>query len=132
MGSEITDSDLENGSKGVEGEDHYSKECIPLHRTGIYIRRSEEIGRIVGFFRNCQCGKKYSKQECKNLLRKFETSTVPLPSDGLDIHREGTVCYYTCDPRPRMEKVDGVQRTVYTCILHCSCKALSRTPFVYR
>lgn len=131
MGSEITDFDLENGSSGVEGEDHYSTECIPIDRIGIYIRRSEEIGRVVGFFRHCQCGK-YSKQECKSLLRKFETSTVPLPSDGLDIHRKGAGCNYTCDPLPRIEKVDGVQRTVYTYILHCSCKALSRTPFVYR
>lgn len=131
MGSEITDFDLENGSKGVEGEEHYSTECVPLNRIGVYFRRSVDNGRIVCFFRDCRCGK-YSKQECKTLLRKFETSMVPLPSDGLDIHRKGAGCYYTCDPRPRMEKVDGVQRTVYTYILHCSCKALSRTPFVYR
>eukprot|EP00477_Mikrocytos_mackini_P003159 GAHX01003878.1.p1 GENE.GAHX01003878.1~~GAHX01003878.1.p1 ORF type:complete len:132 (-),score=6.03 GAHX01003878.1:212-607(-) len=131
MGSEITDFDLKNGSNGVEGEDHYSTECSPLSRIVIYIRRSKEIGRVVGFFRNCQCGK-YSKQECENLLRKFETSGIPLPSVGLDIHRKGAGCYYAYDPRPRVEKIDGVQQTVYTYTMHCFCKALSRTRFVNR
>lgn len=131
MSSEITDFDLENGSNGVEGEDHYSTECIPQERICRFIRRSVDIGRVVGFFRDCRCGK-YSNQECKNLLRKFETSTVPLPSAGLDIHREGRGCYYTCEPRPRMERVDGVQQTVYTYTMYCFCKKLSRTTFVYR
>lgn len=131
MSSEITDFDLENGSNGVEGEDHYSTECIPQERIGRLIRGSVDIGRIVCFFRDCRCGR-YSDQECKNLLRKFETSSVPLPSPGLDIHRKGAGCYYTHEPRLRMERVDGVQRTVYTYTLYCYCKKLSRTTSAYR
>lgn len=129
MGSEITDLDLENGSKGVEGEDHYSTECLPKKKTCRYIRESIDIGKVVGFFRNCQCGK-YSEQEGKNLLRNFETSVIHLPSDGLDIHRDGRGCYYTYDPLPRKEKVYGVQKTVYAYIMHCSCKVKARTFFV--
>lgn len=53
MGSEIIDFDLKNGSNGVEGEDYYFIECGFLNRIVIYIWRFKEIGRVVGFFRNC-------------------------------------------------------------------------------
>lgn len=60
MGSEIIDFDLENGSKGVEGEEYYLIECVFLNRIGVYFWRFVDNGRIVCFFRDCWCGK-YSK-----------------------------------------------------------------------
>lgn len=131
MGSEISDFDLEKGSQGVEGEDHYSTECVPEKKIGRFINGSKYIGLIVGFFRYCRCGK-YNEQECKSLMRKSETSTIPLPSDGFDIHRDKAGCYYSCNPNPKFVRVNGVQKNLYTYKLHCYCKVTSRTAYYKR
>lgn len=128
MGSEITDSDLEKGSEGVEGEDHYSTKCLPQKRIGRYIRGSKDIGRIVGLFRYCQCNK-FDRDECENLLIQ---STIDLPTNGLDIHRDGAGCFYSYDPKPRFVRVNGVQMNLYTYKLHCFCKVRSRTVYYER
>lgn len=118
MGSDISDFDLIEGSKGVEGEDHYSTECVPEKQIRRFNKASNFIGMIVGFFRYCRCGK-YNEQECKSLMRK---STITLPSDGIDIHRDGAGCYYSCDTNPKFVRVNGVQKNLYTYKLHCFCK----------
>lgn len=125
--NDITDSKLENGSAGVDEEIHYSKSCCPKMETGNYRSGGIPIGRVRGFFRNCLCGK-FDKNKCSAVLQQFYSSGIPLPTDGVDIHRDGEECYYD-DP---ILQFDNNSRRIYIYSCHCSCKKLSRTPHVRR
>lgn len=125
--NDITDFDLENGSKGVDEETHYQNICGPIMKNGNYRRGGILIGNVRIFFRNCQCGK-FDKNQCLAVMQQFSSSSIPLPTDGVDIHRDGAGCYYD-DPIPQFD--NNSQRTyIYRC--HCFCKKLSRTAHVRR
>lgn len=125
--NDIEDFDLENGSKGVDEEIHYSKSCCPKMETGNYRSGGIYIGKIKIFFRNCLCGK-FDKNKYTAVLEQFHSSSVPLPTDGLDIHRSGTNCYYNAP----VTKIDSNSQMVYIFRCHCECKKLSRTAHVRR
>ena len=125
--NDITDFDLENDSNGVDEEIHYSKSCCPIMETGSFKRGGRNIGSIKLFFRNCLCGK-FDKNKCSAVLHQFSSSGIILPTDGVDIHRDGAECYYD-DPILQID--NNSQRTyIYRC--HCFCKKLSRTAHVRR
>lgn len=127
--NDITEQDLVEGSEGVEGEEHYSQKCQPLMENGIYGKGSRAIGNITFYFRNCNCGK-YNRAECKRVIQQFRTSSIPLPTHGVDIHRDSQ-CSYAI-PRERLIWQGNKQRTVYIFPLHCVCKTRPRTSMVYR
>ena len=124
--NDITNFDLENGSKGVDEEIHYSKFCCPKMKIGTYYEGKKEIGSMKFFFRNCLCGK-FDQNKCLKVLEQF-SSYIPLPTDGVDIHRDGEECYYD-DP---ILQFDNNSRRIYIYRCHCFCKKLSRTPHVRR
>lgn len=122
---DITVTDLEQISEGVEGEEHESTECAPVMKTCKYSRGSFVKGDVVVFFRYCRCGK-YNKQTCDNNLAQLNNGGINVPTDGLDIHRDSR-CYYA-DPKPIRSK----GKTVYVYSLHCVCKHASRTSLYLR
>lgn len=122
---DITVTDLEQISEGVEGEEHEGTECAPVMKTCKYSRGSFVKGDVVVFFRYCRCGK-YNKQTCHNNLAQLNNGEINVPTDGLDIHRDSR-CYYA-DPKPIRSK----GKTVYVYSLHCVCKHASRTSLYLR
>ena len=116
--NDITDIELNNCSKGVDEEIHYSNKCSPIMQTRIFTRRGGSICSVVVFFRNCHC-EKYDANECSRLL---EQSTIQLPTDGLDIHRDGAGCYYA-----ENTEIDSRPRRIYIYRCQCFCKYSSRT-----
>jgi hypothetical protein len=128
--NDITQDTLVRGSIGVEGEEHDSPTCTPLTENGIYIRNSRNIGNLVVCFRNCKCGK-YNRAECERVLEQFQISTIPLPTDGVDIHRDHR-CYYSDVPQEKIIRQGNRQRKVYIFPLHCVCKTRPRTAMLNR
>lgn len=115
--NDIEDIELNKGSLGVNEEIHYSNKCCPIMKTGIFNRQGIPICSVVGFFRNCHCGE-FDANKCSRLMNQ---SRIRLPTDGLDIHRDGAGCYYT----ENIEIDQDVRIYIYRCT--CFCKHLSRT-----
>jgi hypothetical protein len=130
---DITDVDLVDGSKGVEAEEHFSSRCKPLMEYGIYMRGFRNIGKVVAYFRYCECEFEESdsdKTEYKTVLEQFRTSGIPLPTNGVDIHRNNK-CSYCVNQREKTDLETGRKKTVYLFHLKCFCKSRDRTTKVY-
>lgn len=117
--SEITDSDLERISKGVQRDTHYKEDCDPRIETGTYVRDNQIIGSVKCHFRYCNCGS-YNQATCYQVLENFRRTSVPLPTDGIFIHRPD--CEYDLMKLKTHCKNGDQQLDVYTYVYKCTCR----------
>lgn len=116
---EITYSDLERISKGVQMDTHYQEDCDPKVITGKYIRDNKTIGHVKCHFRYCNCGR-YNQATCSDVLKNFRKTWVPVPTDGIFIHRFD--CEYELMKVKSHVKIGNQQRDVYTYEYKCTCR----------
>lgn len=115
---EITDIELNEGSMGVDEDEHYDINCIPVRKFGTYRRGSLVIDpNVLVYFRKCKCGRHYG---CDQVLEQFRTNGVPLPTDGVSVHRP--FCSFDLTKREYFGKVNGEQRTYYIYKHACICR----------
>lgn len=117
---EITDIELNEGSMGVDEDVHYDINCIPVKKIGTYRTGSLVIDpNVLVYFRKCKCGR---HQGCDQALEQFRTNGVPLPTDGVSVHRPG--CSFERTIRAHFEKdsVEGIQRKYYIYHHACTCR----------
>lgn len=116
--SDIIDSELTEGSEGIQEDLHYSKSCDPVIKKGFFMRDNNTYSRVVIYFRNCSCAS-YDQDTCDRNLKKFRRSSVLLPTDGIYIHRPD--CEQTVTKRKGYWK-DNMQRTCYKYMYNCFCR----------
>lgn len=119
--SEITDSELEMISRGVNGDKHYKETCDPVCEICWYTRGKHIIGQVQALFRKCECGK--SDQEiCNQVLENLYNGGVQLPTDGISIHRLDCIHKLTKLKQKSKKKNDNVQYEYYKYVYNCTCR----------
>lgn len=116
--TDITDSELIQGSKGIQEDVHYNKNCDPVIETGYYMRDNYTDSLVVFYFRNCRCGS-YDKETCYRNLENFRRTWIPLPTDGIFIHR------FDCKQIVAKTKgywKENMQREYYKYEYNCICR----------
>lgn len=117
--SEITDVELEWISKGVQRDTHFQEDCDPQIVTGTYFRDNQIVSSVQCHFRYCKCGR-YNKAACDKVLENFWRTSVPLPTDGIFIHRPA--CRYDLMKVKSHCKIGDQQLDVYTYVYKCICR----------
>lgn len=117
---EITDIELNEGSMGVDEDVHYDINCIPVKKIGTYRTGSLVIDpNVVYYFRQCKCGR---HQGCDQALEQFRTNGIPLPTDGVSVHRPGCSFERTITAHFEKDSVEGIQRKYYIYHHACTCR----------
>lgn len=116
---DITDFELEEGSIGVEGDIHYTRTCNPIVEVGYYMRGNHTNSDVVFHFRNCRC-ESYDQETCYHNLEKFRRTWVPLPTDGIFIHRLD--CIYELKKLKRHYWEDNKRKKCYKYVYNCTCR----------
>lgn len=116
---DITDIELIQGSKGIQEDEHDSKNCDPVIEPGYYMRDNHNYSDVVFHLRYCKCTS-YNHKTCRDNLKNFRETSVILPTDGISMHRLD--CIYELKKLKRHDWEGNERRTRYKYVYTCTCR----------